>query len=401
MATIADTVTDTFSSSATPDKTVEYSPIEAQQGFYFNIDDIVTEISRTFEILASDPGLTELLSTTLASITSNVSDSFSASDTFNRTVEVNPQANDVILYTDLITIISDILASEGIDITDTNSPSFVYVQILSELLSLNSRHSSALSIYLDLVEQTVLNTLNESAHQFSPQELLTISEEALREFKAFRSSVESLALFDSSENTYLYVLNTQDSFSVTDSTDFSLEFLLNAQDQFSFFGKLPLDDSNYLVLATNYSTLGSSIYQGLAFNSLVSHKGHTYGVASDGIYRMDSDTDNGNPIEAYIRTGMLDFNVMSQKTPEIAYLYVRSPNTLLVKTITDNRGLKKERWYEISAKDGESLTQRRRTFDRGVKASRIGLEIRNIDGGDFDLRGLQLVKTIHRNSKWL
>lgn len=165
-------------------------------------------------------------------------------------------------------------------------------------------------------------------------------------------------------------------------------------DGFVFVGTLPLDDGDYAMWAFNADTMAASEYTNTAFRNVVTHAGRTYGVLADGVYALTGDTDAGTAIDAMIRTGLTDLGQPGRKGVRKAYLYVRSDHLVYVKAVYDNDGQRSEVWYELTAKPTEPLLERHVEVGRGAKGTQWAFEVTNTDGGELDLRGIDVIPVL-------
>lgn len=176
----------------------------------------------------------------------------------------------------------------------------------------------------------------------------------------------------------------------SDSLRGFIEATRTAQEAFQFLGAIGLDEDDYVIWALNTTTLAASRYRGLMFDSIVSHQGRTFGVMPSGVYELTGDTDDGAPIPAHIRTGMLDLGSSVRKSVRKAYLYVKSDTTLYLKVAADLQGQRSQTWYELTLTPGDPLQYRRADLGRGAKGTRWSFEVTNTQGGQLDVRGLDV-----------
>jgi len=74
--------------------------------------------------------------------------------------------------------------------------------------------------------------------------------------------------------------------------------------------RAPLEGKVWVV---NLDTTASSQYDDYGFDSFITHEGRQYGVATDGIYLLEGETDNGEDIESLVDFGITDCGVPSRK----------------------------------------------------------------------------------------
>jgi len=144
----------------------------------------------------------------------------------------------------------------------------------------------------------------------------------------------------------------------------------------------------------NTDTLGYSEYTNFPFNSLAAVNGRHYAVAEDGLYELTGDDDAGEPIDAAIRTGLLDLGSHFIKDAKAAYLGYTSSGKLVLKVATTAKGQKEEWWYELKQGSAPSLRDGRVTIGRGLRAKYWQFEVVNTDGADFELDDIQVMYNI-------
>lgn len=135
------------------------------------------------------------------------------------------------------------------------------------------------------------------------------------------------------------------------------------------------------VWVVNLSNNATSTYENFAFNSFATLGGRHYGVRADGLYLLEGDTDNGDPIRASVSFGKQDFGTPNKKNMTRAYVGASSTGVLLLKIIT---GTGSEHIYTARA---AAKFQREQRFDvgRGIQANYFTFELFNKNGCDFEL----------------
>ena len=152
-------------------------------------------------------------------------------------------------------------------------------------------------------------------------------------------------------------------------------------------------DTGAKVWAVNTETMATSEYTNYGFNSFFVRDGVYYGVAEDGIYRLDSDTDAGAPIEAILDTGVQDFNIARNKYLPHIYVGVQSPQPVLADVSAD--GVVRSYSAPINS---TTLDVVRVGCGKGVKANYWGVTIRNQYGAMIEIDSVRLapILTIRR-----
>jgi len=133
----------------------------------------------------------------------------------------------------------------------------------------------------------------------------------------------------------------------------------------------------------NLDTSTSSQYDGYGYNSFFERDGKYYGVADDGIYLLEGETDAGKEIAALIETGKSSLGSSYKKRILNVYAGVSSSGKVLLKVEAD--GI--EYVYEARSYSANLITHR---FDigRGLAGNYFNLTLLNQDGNDFDLENI-------------
>lgn len=158
----------------------------------------------------------------------------------------------------------------------------------------------------------------------------------------------------------------------------------------------------FTVLATNMTSSATTRYTNYAFNSIARIGVDYVGAADDGLYLLEGETDDGDPIYAGIKTGLMDFGIPELKRVMNAYVGLTRAGRLLMKVVTANRKdeTPTERWYALkqNARGGDVVGSRFE-LGRGIKSRYWQFEAVNVDGDDFewDVLDLDLIRLSRRS----
>lgn len=166
------------------------------------------------------------------------------------------------------------------------------------------------------------------------------------------------------------------------------QVLLDAiTDGISFAISFGLDGNVYTGVSMNTKTNAASIYKSYPFNSFIKLSGKNYGANSIGLYLLEGNTDDGEHIYADIKLGSMDFTGDRKALLHECWISLRSDGSLILSTISDDN---KERLYTMSS-TGDILKDKRVRLARGVNSRYWEFRLRNINGADFELIGLDAV----------
>lgn len=144
-----------------------------------------------------------------------------------------------------------------------------------------------------------------------------------------------------------------------------------------------------VVWVVNADTQASSQYDGYGFNSFFTRDGVCYGVAADGIYRLEGSNDAGQQVDALAYIGALDLASALQKLLPTAYVAASSSGQMQLEVDADGT------IYLYDARSSEDGTFRNHRIDlgRGIKANMLGLTLKNKDGADFRIASVDMLAT--------
>jgi len=140
------------------------------------------------------------------------------------------------------------------------------------------------------------------------------------------------------------------------------------------------------VWVMNIETGAMVQYEQYGFNSYFDIAGHYYGVADDGVYLLEGDTDNGDLIEAFIELPMSVLGSMKQKSMSSAYAAVASDDVVILKVMVDGTE------YTYEARSSSTVLKTHRIdIGRGLKGNEWKFTLMNKEGSDFELQSLEFM----------
>lgn len=130
----------------------------------------------------------------------------------------------------------------------------------------------------------------------------------------------------------------------------------------------------------------STSYTDYPFDSFANIGGHFFGASETGLYELEGDSDDGQPIEAAINLGERDLDTNAIKSLANAYVSVNSsaPMRLQVK-------LGGQQYTYLTRGASPSMQTQRFDLGRGLRGHFFELQLMNTDGADFELGGLEFV----------
>ncbi|MES0334877.1 MAG: hypothetical protein SFH39_00745 [Candidatus Magnetobacterium sp. LHC-1] len=127
-------------------------------------------------------------------------------------------------------------------------------------------------------------------------------------------------------------------------------------------------------------------YDAYDFNSYVdAGNGVVLAAGMDGIYELSGDDDNGQVIDAHIRTGNHDFDSSAIKTIIDAYIGIAGEGEFLLSVITDKNVTNT---YTVDSLAIQGHTSKV-NIGKGAKGRYWTVEFKNVNGADFELDGME------------
>ena len=211
---------------------------------------------------------------------------------------------------------------------------------------------------------------------------LVAVEQSMEAIELGLSTADATAIID---DTQFVVINTVESVVAADEA--SIQQLLSNDLQSSGIATVSFFASGetYITYALNTVTLGLSEYTDFNFNSFARISDAYYGAKDDGIYKLEGDDYDGNPIWSRVKTGLLDFGDTQVKALHEVVLGYTSDDQLVLKVIGTRDGDKIERWYRLNPQTANATRSGRIKTAKGVRSTHFQLELVNRLGADFSL----------------
>lgn len=148
-----------------------------------------------------------------------------------------------------------------------------------------------------------------------------------------------------------------------------------------------------LVMQTETSALTE--YAEYPFNSYAKFNGVYLGASDDGVFALAGNTDAGEAIDAYARTGISDFNTSHLKRINRVYVGYRTDGDMVLRVITDGWETRDYRMVKMPQGVG-GIRGNHINMGRGLDARYWQFEIRNEAGCDFSLDMVEIKPTMLR-----
>ena len=209
--------------------------------------------------------------------------------------------------------------------------------------------------------------------------------------KAYAQLIDTIALQAVGTGQAILSALVSDTLALNDAATSTAAMIEQLRDGMGLTVTLRLGDDTYFAWVCNTQTKAFTSYTNFPFNSFAQIGRRYFAAADDGIYELTGDSDDGQPIQARIRTGLTNLGTGRMKRMPSLYLGYTATGVLVLKAVTTSpTGEKREDWYELRQQTAESTREGRIKLGKGLKSVFWGFELVNVDGAAFALDDLKL-----------
>lgn len=334
----------------------------------------------SFATVESDLGLNTQLSPQLAYVLNSIlrlSDAASPLARFAVTVQSS------LVYRDFATIVLSRELSDSLILTDLHTGQLRMIGLLVDQLMLADQTIGRYDALVTVISALLLADRSVIGLDGTINEALILNDTLDRDVRIIAEMVSNLELEDELEPILYLFATLEDTFALADQTTLTAALIAELFDTVSFGVRARVGDEVFIGYSMNTRLAAVSEYQNYPFNSLAMIGGRRYGAGATGVYRLEGDDDDGDPIAAHVRTGYLNFEALTHVLN--AWIGYTSDGQLVLKVITADKGTKKENWYRMKARPGGGPVETRFDLAKGLLGTYWAFEIENLDGADFEL----------------
>lgn len=203
--------------------------------------------------------------------------------------------------------------------------------------------------------------------------------------------IEAVAIDDTPAYTFNLQMVISEAINLEESAPTNAVLLNVLSEGITFAGLIRLGDVVYDAWCLNTETFAAWKYENYNFNSFAAVDGTYFGMTDEGLYALEGDDDNGEPIAASIKTGLVDLGTRALKNVPRAYLGYTASGQLLLWAHFSHRGRQVSQYYTLHARDSEMVDKAGVRLSREALSSYWQFELRNVDGSDFELDDLEVI----------
>jgi hypothetical protein len=293
--------------------------------------------------------------------------------------------SDTMRLAEALPMATQALIADGVTLSDESPGSLRQIAELAEILSAADGQYSTLQIATMLMDLLAAREALSYVQVASLEDTLDTADQLSAAIRQITESADFVTMTEALRFRMTALISDQ--VSADDLIHPQLHVLMGYSDTMVVIDGLVLDDGEpYTAWVMNAESTGMSRWTLPQLNSLFDHGGEVFGVSKTGLWKLGGDTDDGAEIDAWVKTGHLDFGTSRLKNISRGYLRVQSDGAMQLVTISSDRGVRTERPYELSATfSGDDAALRTEPLARGLYGVHWQFQIGNVDGVDFNL----------------
>lgn len=310
----------------------------------------------------------------------------------NGVLEMDAGLADNVEFSDSVRAILSLLLSDAIELEDSATSAGLVVTVLTDLLVVTGSADTRITAQAVITAAMVLADL--AAHGLSVEASSTAEFQAqvATSLRAATALLDAIVFADTAAmSLHITAIGVSET-EFEDDASTVARMIANVSDSVVLAVTVRIDGVGYAAFVMNTETGSVGEYRQYPFNGLTEFAGGWYGTNETGLYNLDGDDDDGDPIPAWLRTGLTRIGTGRLKRIPDLYLALKTDGTMLVKAVTvDEEGRKEEDWYLTERVPlGDGVHNQRVKFGRGLKAAHWGYELRNVNGADFGVNDTEL-----------
>lgn len=294
---------------------------------------------------------------------------------------------------DGVTVGYVVFLSESIAVDDVATAIRVHFAQLVEVLIASGLADCARTAFADLIEAAVLADLVYRGFDAEMLEAAEMADEIAATTRRIAALVESIQLEDTTTGYFSLVAVLDESLEVADAFTATRALFAQLSEGLVLYGSIALDGEIYRcwVLSMRPTETGQAAavveYQNFPFDCFTEFNGRYYGGNAQGLFQLfEGSDDDGEPIEAWIRSGLSNFGTGKAKRMPSLYLGYSGDGTLVLKAITTSEtDGRVEDWYQLTPRASTAAREARIKLGRGLKSVFWGFELRAVGDVAIDV----------------
>lgn len=292
-------------------------------------------------------------------------------------------ATDEVAYTEALAVAWHIALAEEVALAGTAAASLSKVAAIADSLHASGLVATRVDALAVVSTALAVNTLLATGWKMSAVGTIDF-QDALQSQLEHIAKLVSMAGFGGIAGASMRIsVLVSDSIALADGLATTLEAFEKLADGVQFYATFRLGEAEYAGWVMNEGA--ASEYRNYPFNGFVNFAGKYYGTADDGFYLLEGEDDQGDPIEAWIKTALMDFGTGKLKKVPDVYVGFIGGNKMVLRVITTNAGVQTEHHYTTTVPAGDAMHNGRIEVGRGLESRYWQFQLCNVDGAEFEL----------------
>lgn len=303
-------------------------------------------------------------------------------------------AEDAFALQDVVSIVIRFIASDAFEVADNAASIKRQIVTAVDTLLAAGVATSRLGAIQRVAEALAIHDVAAKVFAMPPAlSEASFGDEVVNHANMYHRIVESFAVDDLAVNTLRGVAIVHDGFALGDAAGSKAAFFNACADGFVLNIAVQLLDGEYVAWVVNTESKAVSRYLNFGFNSFAEHgqTGKYFGAKSDGVYLLEGSNDDGESIDALVRSGLSDFGQSAMKGFPLGYLSLSNDGQLLLRVIVTSTedGEKECYWYRLEERPAANVRETRVKVGGGLESVWWQWELVNVDGADFDVASMR------------
>jgi len=303
---------------------------------------------------------------------------------------------DAIALADLLRAAYDALLEEAITVDTVDSTTAYKLALLAERVLATGLATSYQQAYAAAVSAVAVSVLSGS-HYFEGALADTVgaTEDLLAVLVLLAGMSDEATFEDTAVPTVRMTAVFADSTTLADAIAAQATMGQLLEDAVGVTVALSYGGAEYVGFVLNTTNKAASSYTNFPFNSMARLDGRYFAMADDGLYELAGDTDDGTPITATLRTGLMNFGSQAFKRLPAVYFGAKTDGTFLFSVIvTSTTGTKQQYQYTMAEKTAAAVREHRLEPGKGLKSVYWQFELETVDGADLMLDTLAMAPMV-------
>ena len=298
--------------------------------------------------------------------------------------EFAASAGDTVGFGGALVVVWQALIEENLSLVGELASQPTKVVRLVDGLVASGAVSSHTEGYAALAAALAINSLTATGWRAEASDQVNLQDAFQAQLIVATRLLDGIAAADTAAPSMRLTAVVDEGLALSDEVSVSLQYLETLGEDVLFFGAIRLGDDEYVGWVLNGGA--PSEYRNYPFNGFTKFNGQYFGTADDGLYLLEGDDDAGEPIEARIKTALMDFGTgVLKRVPDVYVAFVGSDQLVLKVVTTGQRGEQVETIYTSTVPEGTALHNGRIRIGQGLKSRYWQFELSNVDGAEFEI----------------